>query len=144
MSEKTPNESELVYGFIKTLEKEIELGIDTKGYFVTITFDDVDIPPLTFSFEPHDASIFEKIRHYPGDPERDCAFYSHAEWVALALFENPRVISMEKSVEAILNRLSLGEPDKMEYYHLNELLVATNHSICFIISNDVGEPAIAN
>ena len=51
---------------------------------------------------------------------------------------------MEKCVEAILNRLSLGEPDKMEYYHLNELLVATNHSICFIISNDVGEPAIAN
>lgn len=144
MSEKTPNESELVYGFINTLEKEIELGIESQGYYVTITFDEADIPPLTLTFEPHEASIFEKIRQYPGDPERDCAFYSHAEWVAKALLENPKVLSMEKCVEAILNRLSLGEPDKMGYYHINELLVATNHNICFIISNDVGEPAVAN
>ena len=144
MSEKTPNESELIYRFISTLEKEIELGIESQGYYVTITFDEADIPPLTFTFEPHDAPTFEEIRLYPVDPERDCTFYSHAEWVAKALFENPRVVSMEKCVEAILNRLSLGEPDKMGYYHINELLVATNHSICFIISNDVGEPAVAN
>lgn len=112
----------------------------SQGYYVTITFDEADIPPLTFTFEPHDAPTFGEIRLYPVDPERDCAFYSHAEWVAKALFENPRVVSM--GVEAILNRL--GEPDKMGYYHINELLVATNHSICFIISNDVGEPAVAN
>ena len=140
------DESELIYGFISTLEKELELSVETNGYFVTYNFDNDEILPITFSFDPHDADALEKLREVVTAPDNDtgCALYSKAEWIEEILKENPMVPTVVEAIDAILNRISEGKPESLVFYRLADMLIASNRSLDFIIDNEPRQSAVPN
>lgn len=140
------DESEMIYGFISTLEKELELGVATNGYFVTYNFDNDEILPITFSFDPHDAESLEKVREVVTMPDNATGFalYSKSEWIEEILNENPMVPTVVDAINAILNRISEGKPESLVFYRLADMLIASNLSLDFIIDNELRQGAVPN
>jgi hypothetical protein len=140
------DEHGMIMGFIDTLEKEIEFGIDTKGYFVTCEFVDRSILPITLSFDPHDVDAFEKVHERAVDVDNvgGCTVYTKEQWLDRVLEENPRIPTVLDTIKTILERISQGNSEALEYYALADMLIASNRKIDFIVDNELRQSAVAN